>query len=226
VRIRLLAVTAGLLATGAGVIGVAGVLAVRGSLLRQADQQLRGYADHLASRPFVVTPFSGVGPDAFGAITARTGGYGVDVLGSAGQLVLRTGLDGRSGPVIPPVPARTTARTGQLTTVAAAGGSPWRVIAEPVRYRARRIPFGYSAEDFALLVTGRARPGLAGTLVVGVDLNDVGRAAGALALIWLAATGLAVLAVGWVSIPLVRRLPRLPGLRRGRGRRCRSGGGC
>jgi hypothetical protein len=207
VRIRLLAVTAGLLAAGAAVIGVAGVLVVRGSLLGQADQQLRGYALRLASRPFVVTPFSGVGAGPF---SAGAGGYGVDVLGPAGQLVLRTGLDGRSGPVIPPAAARTAARPGRLTTVPAAGGTRWRVIAEPIRYQARRIPFGYSAEDFALLVTGRARPGRPGTLVVGLDLHGVNQAAGRLGVIDLVLGGLAVLVVGWLASVLARRLPGLP----------------
>ena len=217
VRIRLLAATTGLLAAGAAVIGVAGVLVVRGSLLREADQQLHSYADRLASRPFVITPFSGVGPGAFGAVSAG-GGYGIDVLGSAGQLVLRTDEDGRPGPVIPPVPVRTTVRPGQLTTVRAAGGTRWRVIAEPIRYRARRIPFGYSAVDFALLVTGRGRPGLAGTLVVGLDLHGVDQAAGRFGVITLVLTGLALLVVGWLSILLVRRITGLPGVGRGRGR--------
>jgi hypothetical protein len=216
VRIRLLAATTSLLAAGAAVIGVAGVLAVRGSLLQQADQQLRGYAGGLASRPFVVTPFSGVGPGGFGAVSARGGGYGVDVLGSAGQLVLRTGQDGRSGQVIPPVPARTTLRPGRLTTVAAAGGTRWRVIAEPIRYRARRIPFGYSAADFALIVTGQGQKGLAGTLVVGLDLHGVDQDAGRLGVITLVLTGLALLVAGWLSILLVRRITGLPGPRCGR----------
>jgi hypothetical protein len=206
VRIRLLAVTAGLVAAGAAVIGVAGILVVRGSLLGQADQQLRGYADRLASHPFVVTPFSGVGP---GAVSAGAGGYGVDVLGPAGHMVLRTGLDGRSGPVIPPVPARTAALPGRLTTVAA-GGTRWRVIAEPIRYRAHRIPFVYSAEDFALLVTGRARPGRPGTLVVGLDLRGVDQAAGRLGVIDLVLGGVAVLVVGWLTSVLARRLPGSP----------------
>jgi len=72
VRIRLLAATAGLLAAGAAIIGVAGVLVVRGSLLRQADQQLRCYAGRLASRPFVVTPFSGSGRASPGLRRARS----------------------------------------------------------------------------------------------------------------------------------------------------------
>ena len=121
-RIRLLALTAGLLAAGAAVVGVAGVLVVRGSLLRQSDQQLRSYTGRLTSRPFVVTPFSGISPGALSAFAAGAGGYGVGVLGSAGQVVLRTGSDGRASPVIPPVPARTTAHPGQLTTVPTAGG--------------------------------------------------------------------------------------------------------
>lgn len=202
---RLVAVTVGLLAAGAAIIGVASVLVARGYLIRQADQQLRGYAERLASRPFVVTPFSGAGAVATG------GGYGVNVLGSAGQLVLRTGLGSRPGPVIPPIPASAAASPGRLVTVPAVRGASWQVIAEPIRYRARRIPFGYSAEDFALLVTGRARPGLAGTLVVGLDLHRIDQVTGRLAVTSLVLGGLAVLVVAWLSMALVRRIPGSPG---------------
>jgi hypothetical protein len=179
--------------------------------MRQADQQLRGYAARLASRPFVVTPFSGVGPGALGAAAAGGSGYGIDVLGPAGQLVLGTGLGrrpgtGQPGPVAPPVSARTATRPGQVVTVSAAGGASWRVIAEPIHYRARHIPFGYSAEDFALLVTGQARPGLAGTLVVGLDLDGIGQVIGRLAVVSLVLSGLAIAAVAWLSMAAVRRI--------------------
>jgi hypothetical protein len=162
-----------LAAGGAGIIGAASDLMARGYLMRQADQQLRGYADRLASRPFVATPLSAPAPG-----TRRPGGgaFSIEVLGAAGQLVMRAGSTVQPGPAIPAAGGRIPARAGQLVTIPAAVGGSWRVIAEPVHYRARRIPYAYSAEDFSLLITSTARPGLAGTLVVGLDLGSTGQA--------------------------------------------------
>src|SRR5712692_6172169 len=92
------------------------------------------------------------------------GALGIEVRGPVGQLGLR------AGPASPAAWAWIAARAGQLVTVlAVSGGGSWRVIAEPVRYRARRIPFGYGAEGFSLVITSTAGPGVAGMLVVGLD---------------------------------------------------------
>jgi two-component system OmpR family sensor kinase len=82
------------------------------------------------------------------------------------------------------------------------------VIAEPIRYRARRIPFSYSAEGFAVFVTGESRPGLAGTLVMGLDLGGVGRAVGRLVVTGLAVSGAVILVVACLGVVVTRAILR------------------
>ncbi len=200
-QVRLVVTALCLAAGGAGIIGAASDLMARGYLMRQADQQLRGYADRLASRPFVATPLSAPAPG-----TRRPGGgaFSIEVLGAAGQLVMRAGSTVQPGPAIPAAGGRIPARAGQLVTIPAAVGGSWRVIAEPVHYRARRIPYAYSAEDFSLLITSTARPGLAGTLVVGLDLGSTGQAIHRLTITCLTVSGVVLLVVGCLSAALIR----------------------
>jgi two-component system, OmpR family, sensor kinase len=205
--VRLVATTLCALAAGATVITGACALLARSFLMGQADQQLRAYAGGLISRPFAASPLYGVGPGAPAA--GMPGGvFGIEIRGPGGQLVMRAGPAAGPGPVIPAVPARVAARTGPLVTVAAGRGVSWRVIAEPIHYRARRIPFSYSAEGFSVSVTGLARPGLAGTLVVGVDLGPIGRTAGGLAVTGLAVSGVMVLIAGGLGALAIRAILR------------------
>jgi two-component system, OmpR family, sensor kinase len=206
-RVRLVATALCVLAAGALVITGACVLVARSYLMGQADQQLRAYAGGLISRPFAASPVYGLAPGAPSA-GVPGGVFGLEIRGSGGQLVMRAGPDARPGPVIPAVPARVAARAGQLVTVAAGRGVSWRVIAEPVHYRARRIPFSYSAEGFSVFVTGLARPGLAGTLVVGVDLAGTGHTIGRLAVTGLAVSGALVLIVGGLGAAAIRAILR------------------
>ena len=99
-RVRLVAVAVCLLAAGAGIIVVAGVSATRSQLTRQAEQQLRAYAGQLTSRPFLLTPFSRSAPGApeLSDLAAGTSAVSIEVRGSGGQLVLRTGPDHPAGP--------------------------------------------------------------------------------------------------------------------------------
>jgi hypothetical protein len=188
------------------VITGAGALLARSYLMGQADQQLRAYAGGLISRPFAASPVYGFAPGAAGAGVPSV--IGIEIRGSGGQLVMRGGQGARPGPVIPAVPAGVAARAGRLVTVAAGRGASWRVIAEPIHYRVRRIPFSYSAEGFTVSVTSPARPGLAGTLVIGVDLARVGRAAGRIAVTGLAATGALVLIAGGLGAAVIRAILR------------------
>ena len=206
-RVRLLATALCVLAIGALVITGAGVLMGRSYLMGQADQQLRAYAGGLISRPFAASPVYGLAPGAPGA-GAPGGVFAIEIRGPGGQLVMRAGPGARPGPVIPAVPASVAARAGQLATVPAGRGASWRVIAEPIHYRARRIPFSYSAEGFSVFVTGLARPGLAGTLVVGVDLASAGRTIGRLAVTGLAVSGVLVLIVGCLGAVAIRAIMR------------------
>ena len=203
-----LAVTAlCLLAAGAAIIAAASGLMARGYLQGQADQQLRAYAARLASHPFTASPLYGVAGGVPGA--AGPGGrLGIEVSGPAGQVVMRAGAAGRAGPVIPAVPAAVTARGDQLATVAAGGGGSWRVITEPIHYQARRIPFSFSAEGFYVIITSTARRGLAGTLVIGLDLRSAGDAVGRLTVTVLAVSGATILAVACLAVVLSRALLR------------------
>jgi hypothetical protein len=210
--VRLVVTAVCLLAAGAAIIAGACGLMARGYLRGQADQQLRAYAARLVSHPFKASPLYGVaagvpgatGPGGLGGLA----GLGIEVREPAGQVVMRAGPAGRPGPVIPAVPAAVTAREDQPATVTAGGGGSWRVITEPIHYRARRIPFSYSAEGFYLVITGTARRGLPGTLVIGLDLQDAGQAVGRLALTVLAISGAAILAVACLAVVLSRALLR------------------
>lgn len=176
-RVRLVAVAVCLLAAGAGIIVVAGVSATRSQLTRQAEQQLRAYAGQLTSRPFQLTPFlrSAPGTPELSDLAAGTSAVSIEVRGSGGQLVMRTG-PGRSN----------------------------LAIAAPIRYRAHRIPYAYSAEDFALHVTSPAGTGSPGTLVVSISLARIGQATDRLAVILLATSGLVLLATGCLAARVIR----------------------
>ena len=200
-RVRLIATALCLLAAGAVIITGACGLVARGYIMGQADQQLRAYADRLISRPFVATPISRFAPRALGT---GGGALGIEVRGSAGQLILRQGPGTRPGQAIPAVSARVV-RAGQLVTIpAGSGGGSWRVIAEPIHYRARRIPFGYDAEDFSVFITSTARPGFAGTLVVGLEVGSIGHAIGRLAVTGLAVSAVVVLVVACLGAVMIR----------------------
>jgi two-component system OmpR family sensor kinase len=188
--VRLAATVTCLLAAGAAVIVVAGGLATRDHLTRQARQELRGYAGQLTRHPFLLTPLSRTAPGspALGALaSAGAGPLIIEVRGAGGQLVIRVG--------------------GRLS-------GPGLAVAEPVRYRAHRIPYAYSAEDFALDVTSPAGPGSAGTLVVSLNRARIGQATSHLTAVLLAASAIAVLAAGvlaaWMVRAMLRRLTRLP----------------
>ena len=208
-RVRLVAAAVCLLAAGAGIIVVAGASATRSQLTRQAEQQLRAYAGQLASRPFLLTPFSRPAPGARepSDLAAGTSPVSIEVRGSGGQVVLRTGPDH------PPAlglhgAAQVLASQGSPAAVQPARRGGYLAIAEPIRYRAHRIPYAYGAEDFALHVTSPAGTGSPGTLVVSVSLARIGQATGHLAVVLLAVSGLVLLAIGGLAGQAVRALLR------------------
>ncbi|HUY50006.1 MAG TPA: HAMP domain-containing protein [Streptosporangiaceae bacterium] len=208
-QVRLVAITLCLVAAGAGIISAASGLVARGYLMRQADQQLRAYADRLTSRPFTATPMSRVAPGASAPGGPGGAAFSIEVRGPAGQLIMSAGPGTPAGQAIPAAAARLPARAGQLATrPAVSGGGSWLVIAEPIHYRARRIPFTYSAEDFSLLITSRARPGHAGTLVIGLGLASIGRAVGRLTITCLAVSGVAILVVACLGAMVIRAILR------------------
>jgi hypothetical protein len=200
-RVRLVAVALCLLAAGTGIIVVAGVSVTRGHLTRQAGQQLRAYAGQLTSRPFQLTPFSRSTPGApeLSDPGAGTGGVSVEVRGSGGQLVMRAGPAQAAGPDLQAAAGQVLASRGEPAAVRPARRGSYLAIAQPIRYRAHRIPYAYSAEDFALDVTSPAGTGSPGTLVVSVSLAPIGQATDHLAVILLATSGLVLLATGCLA---------------------------
>jgi signal transduction histidine kinase len=197
-----------LLAAGAAVITGACGLVARDYLMRQADQQLRSFAAQLVSHPFVASPLFGLAAGA-PSTAGSSGGISIEVRGSRGQLVMRAGPAARTGPVIPQVLSGIAAHAGQLVTVAAGGGGGgWRVIAEPIHYQVRRIPFSYSADGFSVLITSRARPGQAGTLVAGLDLASIGHAIGRFTVTGLAVSAMVLLVTACLGVAVIRAILR------------------
>jgi two-component system, OmpR family, sensor kinase len=197
-RVRLVAVACCVAAAGAAIMGLACSLVVRGGLMWQADQELRAYAALVTSRPFTAMPVGsgpgGVADDAF-----------VIEVVSGGQLVMRTGLDRRPGPALEGIPDR----AGQLATVAAdSGAASWLVVAQPVHYSAQRILFTYGSDDFSLHITSTARPGTAGTLVVGLDLSSVGQTIRKITVSYAAVSGVAVLVIVFLGLAVIRAMLR------------------
>jgi HAMP domain-containing protein len=182
--VRLAAAVFCMVAAGAGIIGAASHLTAQGYLMRQADQQLRSYAGGLTSRPFALFPGFPVAPGA-----ASPGGPGrsvsIEVRDSGGQLLVSAGT--------------VTPQTSE--------GS-WLKITEPVRYQTRHIPFAYGAENSSFYITGEKGTGLAGTLVVGLDLAGVGRAVDRLTLTCLAVSGAALLILACATAVVIRILLR------------------
>jgi hypothetical protein len=209
-RVRLVAAFVCLLAAGAGVIVVAGVSATRSQLTRQAGQQLRAYAGQLTSRPFLLAPFSWSAPGGpeLSDLAAGASPVSIEVRGSGGQVVLRTGPDRPAGPGLRTAAAQVLAGQGGPAAVQPARHGSYLAIAEPIRYRAHRIPYAYSAEDFALHVTGPAGTGSPGTLVVSVSLARISQGTGHLAVVLLATSGLLLLATGCLASWVIRALLR------------------
>ena len=209
-RVRLVAAAVCLLAAGAGIIVVASVSATRSELTRQADQQLRAYAGQLTSRPFLLTPFSrpATGAPGLRDLAAGASGVSIEVRGSGGQLVLRTGPDRLAGPGLHAAAARVLASRHRPAAVRPVRHGSYLAIAEPIRYRAHRIPYAYSAEDFDLHVTSPAGTGSPGTLVVSVSLARIGQATSRLAVMLLAASGLVLLAAGCLAAWVIRAMLR------------------
>ncbi len=197
--VRLAAVAVCLLAAGAGIIVVTGARAARDSLVREAGQQLRGYARHLARYPFLLTPLSRTGPGPAGLsglAGAGAGNLSIEVRDARGQLVMRAGPGHAAGAGLPASAVRVLADHREAGTVRVGRGGDALAVAEPVHYRAHHIPYAYSAQDFILDVTSPAGRGAPGTLVVSLSLARVGQAASRLAVTLLAVGGIVVLAAG------------------------------
>jgi hypothetical protein len=209
-RVRLAAAAAGLLAVGAVVIVLAGGVATRDQLTRQARQELRGYAFQLSRHPFLLTPFSPApsGPSGLIAPAGASGTLSIEVRGAGGQLVMRAGSDRLLPPGLHAAAARMLADGDQPGPVRVAPGGSSLSIAQPVRYRAHRIPYAYSAQDFSVDVTSPAGTGSPGTLVLNLSLDHVSQATGRLTVILLGVVGLLVAAAAALAAWTVRAMLR------------------
>jgi signal transduction histidine kinase len=197
-RIRLVTVACCATAAGAGVMGLACREAAHSGLMGQADQQLRAYADQLTSHPFTAMP-AGPGPGGPASMP-----FVLEVV-SGNQLVMVTGADGRPGPAL----ARIPVRPGQLGVVGASSGTgSWLVLAQPVHYNARRILFTYGSDGYFLHVTSTSRPGIDGTLVIGLDLGGVSQAVTKITVSVIAVGGTAVLIVAFAALAVNRAILR------------------
>jgi signal transduction histidine kinase len=166
--------------------------------MSQADQQLRAYADQLTSHPFTAMP-AGPGPGG-----AASGEFVIEVV-SANQLVMVTGADGRPGPALSGIPVR----ADRLAVVrASSGGGDWLVVTQPVHYTAKRIMFTYGSDGYFLHVTSTSRPGMDGTLMVGLDLGRVSQASAKITLMVVAVSTAAVLIIGFAALAVTRILLR------------------
>ena len=215
-RMRLAAAAAGLLAVGAVVIVLAGGEATRDQLTHQARLELHGYALQLSRHPFLLTPLSQAAPGPSGLITppgAAAGMLSIEVRGAGGQLVMRAGSGHLAGSGLHAAVARVLAGRDQPGPVRVAPGGSSLSIAQPVRYRAHRIPYAYSAQDFSVDVTSPAGTGSPGTLVLNLSLDRISQATGRLTVILLGVGGLLVAAAAalaaWTVCAMLRPLTLL-----------------
>jgi hypothetical protein len=215
-RVRLAAAAAGLLAVGAVVIVLAGGEATRDQLTHQARLELHGYALQLSRHPFLLTPLSQVAPGPSGLITppgAAAGTLSIEVRGAGGQLVMRAGSGHLAGAGLHAAVARVLAGRDQPGPVRVAPRGSSLSIAQPVRYRAHRIPYAYSAQDFSVDVTSPAGTGSPGTLVLNLSLDRISQATGRLTDILLGVGGLLVAAAAalaaWTVCAMLRPLTLL-----------------
>jgi two-component system, OmpR family, sensor kinase len=179
-------------------MGLACREAAHSGLMWRADQQLRAYADQLTSHPFTAMP-AGPGP---GGPASRA--FVIEVV-SGKQLVIVTGADGRPRPAV----ARIPVGLGQPGVVGASSGTAsWLVLAQPVHYSARRIMFTYGSDGYFLHVTSTSRPGIDGTLVIGLDLGSVSQAVTKITVSVVAVSGAAVLIVAFAAVAVNRAILR------------------
>jgi hypothetical protein len=197
-RTRLAAVACCAAAAGAGVMALACKEAAHSGLMSQADQQLRAYADQLTGHPFTAMP-AGPGPGG-----PASSAFVIEVV-SRHELVIVTGADGRPGPAL----ARVPLRPGQLGVVGASSGTAsWLVLAQPVHFSAQRIMFTYGSDGYFLHVTSTLRPGIDGTLVIGLDLGNVSQAVTKITVSVVAVSGAAILIVAFGALAVSRAILR------------------
>ncbi len=192
----------GLAAAGASAVGIAGVSAARGYLMRQVDKKLVACAAGLPGHPVVAAP--GSGPVAG---QAPPGTCEVELLSPGGQLLTTAVPGAADGPVLPAAGSWLAAHLGRPVTVPGAGTSgSWRVIIEAVHYQPQRILYVYGPDDVMYVIGGRAGHGPAGLLVIMAGLAGIGQIAGRVAAGYAAAAGVVLVLLGAAALALVRAI--------------------
>jgi hypothetical protein len=129
-RILLPCLAVSLAASGAAAIGVAGVSAAGGYLMRQADDALRACAASVLSHGLVAVPGLGRAPGR-----AMPGGCGMELRSAGGQMLIPA-APATPGPAIPASASRLAAHLARPVTVpGAGGGGRWRAVITAVRYQ-------------------------------------------------------------------------------------------
>jgi hypothetical protein len=178
-----------LAASGAAAIGVAGVSAADGSVMRQADDALRACASSV-SHGLVAVPSSGPAPGQ-----GLPGACGTELLSASGQVL----IPAAPGPAIPASGSWLAAHLAGPVTVPGAGNrGRWRVVITTVHYQAQRMLFVYGPDDLRYVISGLAGHGSSGMLIVMAGLAGTGQgaagyaAAAGIVLVLLAAAAFAV----------------------------------
>jgi hypothetical protein len=189
-------VAVGLAAAGASAVGMAGISAARGYLMRQVDQNLAVCAAGPLSHPVVAVPGSGL---------ALPGPCDAELLSAGGQPLTSAVPGAPVGSVLPVGGARSPARLRRPVTVPGTGsGGGWRVVVAAVHYQPQRIMYVYGPDDLRYVIGGRTGSGPAGLLVVMTRLAGAGQLTGRVAASYAAAAAAVLAALAWAAFALVR----------------------
>jgi hypothetical protein len=188
-----------LAASGAAAIGVAGVSAADGYLMRQADDALRACATSVLSHGLVAVPGLGRAPGR-----PKPGGCGLELRSAGGQMLIPA-APAAPGPAIPASASRLAAHLARPVTVPGAGGSGrWRAVITAVRYQPQRMLYVYGPDDLRYVISGRTGPGSSGMLIVMTPLEGTGQAAAGCA----AAAGTVLVLLAAATFALTRAILR------------------
>jgi len=195
-RVLLPCLAVSLTVVGAVALGLAGLAAAHGDLVRHTDSGLLACTGGVLRRGVVAppgsSPLSGQVPP---------GDCGTELLNASGQVLTLTA----PGPVFPAGSSWLTAHLGRPVTVPATG---WRVVIESVRYQPRRIPYVYGPDNVKYVISGQPGPGSRGMLVVMAGLGADDRIAGRFAAGYAAAAGIVLVLVAGAARALTRATVR------------------
>jgi hypothetical protein len=198
-RVLLPCVAVCLVASGAAAIGAVCVQAAGGSVMRQADDELRACASSMLSHGPVAVPGSGPVPGQ-----APPAPCGMELLSVSGQVLIPAPA-GAGGPAIPAGGSWLAAHlAGPVTVPGSGSGRRWRVVIRVVRYQAQRMPFVFGSDDLRYLISRPAGHGPAGMLVVMAGLAGTGRAVAGYA----AASGAVLVLLGAAAFAVTRVIVR------------------